>query len=311
MRMEEGDFCYGKIGQIICTYRKLNGISQEELAGIVGVSAGAVSKWERDISLPDLDVLCNLADYFQITVDELLGRKKRKITDIQFENEREANRYYVALELIECCKTVRNFGLLAVEEQLKGKEESIYSFLRFAVYFLLDGFYKQITPMDCKPYLVRYAEVEKDSRTANMICEVIVLIFSGENEEIVKDVISSFLGRKYAGLILKKAQLTRDEQIEKIALMDIGVEDTGVLDSLLNTDDYHIQMMLRQMENDEFLQALAGTSKEIRIRLLQNLSDRLIGVIAETLQNVQGNVDDISEAQRKMLNIINDINVKQ
>lgn len=38
---------------------------------------------------------------------------------------------------------------------------------------------------------------------------------------------------------------------------------------------------------------------------------RLIGVIAETLQNVQGNVDDISEAQRKMLNIINDINVKQ
>lgn len=80
--------------------------------------------------------------------------------------------------------------------------------------------------------------------------------FSGENEEIVKDVISSFLGRKYAGLILKKAQLTRDEQIEKIALMDIGVEDTGVLDSLLNTDDYHIQMMLRQMENDEFLQAL-------------------------------------------------------
>lgn len=37
-----------KIGQIICTYRKLNGISQEELAGIVGVSAGAVSKWERD-----------------------------------------------------------------------------------------------------------------------------------------------------------------------------------------------------------------------------------------------------------------------
>ncbi len=93
-----------KIGQIICTYRKLNGISQEELAGIVGVSAGAVSKWERDISLPDLDVLCSLADYFQITVDELLGRKKRKITDVQFENEREANRYYVALELIECCK---------------------------------------------------------------------------------------------------------------------------------------------------------------------------------------------------------------
>ena len=36
------------------------------------------------------------------------------------------------------------------------QEESIYSFLKFAVYFLLDGFYKQITPMDCKPYLGYY-----------------------------------------------------------------------------------------------------------------------------------------------------------
>ena len=60
-------------------------------------------------------------------------------------------------------------------ERERGKY--IFFFLKFAVYFLLDGFYKQITPMDCKPYLVRYAEAEKDSRTANMICEVIVLIF--------------------------------------------------------------------------------------------------------------------------------------
>lgn len=89
--------------------------------------------------------------------------------------------------------------------------------------------------------------------------------------------------------------------MEKIALMDIGVEDTGVLDSLLNKDDYHIQMMLRQMENDEFLQALAGTSKEIRIRLLQNLSDRLIGVIAETLQNVQGMLTISAKRKEKCL----------
>ena len=106
--MEEGDFCYGKIGQIICTYRKLNGISQEELAGIVGVSAGAVSKWERDISLPDLDVLCNLADYFQITVDELLGRKKRKITDVQFENVWE-----VHLLLTKLCHFIPIYAKLA------------------------------------------------------------------------------------------------------------------------------------------------------------------------------------------------------
>lgn len=296
-----------KIGQIICTYRKLNGISQEELAGIVGVSAGAVSKWERDISLPDLDVLCNLADYFQITVDELLGRKKRKITDIQFENEREANRYYVALELIECCKAARNYGLLAVEEQLKGKEDSIYSFLKFAVRFLLDGFQKQMSPIDCKPYLERYAETEKDARMSAMICEVIVLIFSGENEEIVKEVISSFLGRKYAGLVIPKAQLSRGELIKEIADMDTGFADTGVLDPLDSISDYDIQMMLRQIDNDEFLQALLGTSKDIRIRLLNNLSDRLIAFIADTLTYMQGDIDSIIKIQRKVIGIVNSV----
>ena len=40
--------------------------------------------------------------------------------DIQFENEWEANRYFVALEMIECCKIARNSGLVAVEEALKG-----------------------------------------------------------------------------------------------------------------------------------------------------------------------------------------------
>lgn len=300
-----------KIGQTISTYRKLNGLSQEELAGIVGVSAGAVSKWERDISFPDLDVLCNLADYFQITVDELLGRRKRKITDIQFENEWEANRYYVALELIECCKTARNYGLLAVEEQLKGKVESLYSFLKFAVRFILDGFQRQISPADCKPYLEHYAEAEKDRRTADMICEVIVLIFSGENEEIVKEVISSFLGRKYAGLVLQKMQLSRRELIEKIIAVETGFDNTEILDPLLSTDDYDIQMMLRQMENDEFLQALLGTSGEIRNRLLQNLSERMIAFIAETLHNTQGSIDDIKAAQRKMISIIHSLEIKE
>lgn len=68
-----------KIGQIICTYRKLNGISQEELAGIVGVSAGAVSKWERDISLPDLDVLCSLGRYIQRNTNSFIAESVRKV----------------------------------------------------------------------------------------------------------------------------------------------------------------------------------------------------------------------------------------
>ena len=296
-----------KLGQMICTYRKLNGISQEELAGIVGVSAGAVSKWERGISIPDLDVLCNLADYFQVTIEELIGRNKKRVFDIQFENEWEANRYFVALEMIECCKIARNSGLVAVEEALKGKEESVYSFLRFAVRYLLDGSQKNMSLTECKEYLIRYAESEKDIRTALMISEVIVLIFSGENEENVRELICSFLGRKYAGLVLPDKQIDRSKRIESLSLYDTGFANTGILDELITKEDYHIQLMLRQLDNDEFVQAFIGTSKEIRTRLLQNLSDRMIIFISEDIRNCDVESERIQSAQNKMVRIINSL----
>lgn len=52
--------------------RKQKGISQEELADRVGVSRQAVSKWESAQSVPDLDKILLLSDYFEVTTDYLL-----------------------------------------------------------------------------------------------------------------------------------------------------------------------------------------------------------------------------------------------
>lgn len=62
------------IGTQIQILRKQQGITQETLAEEMGVTVGAVSKWENGITLPDILMLCSLADYFQVTTDELLGR---------------------------------------------------------------------------------------------------------------------------------------------------------------------------------------------------------------------------------------------
>ena len=61
-------------GKTIYELRKKKGKTQEELAAELGVTAAAVSKWEKGYSLPDILMLCALADYFQVTADELLGR---------------------------------------------------------------------------------------------------------------------------------------------------------------------------------------------------------------------------------------------
>lgn len=52
--------------------RKSKGISQEELADKIGVSRQAVSKWESEQSIPDIEKIVLLSDYFETTTDFLL-----------------------------------------------------------------------------------------------------------------------------------------------------------------------------------------------------------------------------------------------
>ncbi|HHV11429.1 MAG TPA: helix-turn-helix domain-containing protein [Clostridiales bacterium] len=62
-----------QIGRIIAAHRKEKGITQEELANHLGVSKPAVSKWESGQSYPDILLLPELAAYFDITIDQLIG----------------------------------------------------------------------------------------------------------------------------------------------------------------------------------------------------------------------------------------------
>lgn len=56
----------------IQSLRKTRGISQEELADRLGVSRQAVSKWESEQSMPDLNKIILLSDFFEVTTDYLL-----------------------------------------------------------------------------------------------------------------------------------------------------------------------------------------------------------------------------------------------
>jgi transcriptional regulator with XRE-family HTH domain len=61
------------IAKAIISKRKEKGITQEELANHIGVSGASVSKWETEQSYPDILLLPQLAAYFNISVDELMG----------------------------------------------------------------------------------------------------------------------------------------------------------------------------------------------------------------------------------------------
>ena len=63
------------IGKRITALRKEKGMTQEQLAERLGVSAQAVSKWEIDVSCPDISIIAELAKTLNVSTDELLGAK--------------------------------------------------------------------------------------------------------------------------------------------------------------------------------------------------------------------------------------------
>lgn len=64
------------LGMMIAEFRKEQGMTQKELANKMGVTDKAVSKWERDLSYPDIKSLPNLALLLNVSVDELMQFKK-------------------------------------------------------------------------------------------------------------------------------------------------------------------------------------------------------------------------------------------
>ena len=65
-----------KLGTMIAELRKQHGMTQLELAEKMGVTDKAVSKWERDLSCPDINSLPALAEILGVSVEELMQIKK-------------------------------------------------------------------------------------------------------------------------------------------------------------------------------------------------------------------------------------------
>jgi len=55
--------------------RKVKGLSQDQLAKMIGVTQGAVAQWENGLTHPSFEILPKLAAALGVTVDELIGKE--------------------------------------------------------------------------------------------------------------------------------------------------------------------------------------------------------------------------------------------
>lgn len=79
------------LGQKIAALRKEKGWTQEELAERLGVSPQAVSKWENDVSCPDIMLLPEIARLFNVTTDNILGCEREPEKTVQLVPKEQRN----------------------------------------------------------------------------------------------------------------------------------------------------------------------------------------------------------------------------
>lgn len=71
-----------KIGKFLKDLRKEKGKTQEEIAEMYGISSRSVSRWENGNTLPDIGILVELADYYDVDVREIIdGERKSEKMD--------------------------------------------------------------------------------------------------------------------------------------------------------------------------------------------------------------------------------------
>ncbi len=66
-----------RLAENIRMHRKQLSLTRDQFAEVLGVTAGAVYKWEAGLSVPELGLIVEMADFFEVSVDALLGHQMK------------------------------------------------------------------------------------------------------------------------------------------------------------------------------------------------------------------------------------------
>lgn len=100
-----------ELGNNIKALRKQKGLRQEQLAEAMGVSAASVSKWETNQSYPELTLLAELADFFEVSIDTLIGHNLSadRLEALIAQMEKAADDHEEETAAALCEKILRNY----------------------------------------------------------------------------------------------------------------------------------------------------------------------------------------------------------
>lgn len=189
-----------KIAENIKALRKQHSFTQEQLAEALGVTVGAVYKWESGQSVPEVKLIMELADLFEISVDTLLGYERQ--------NENIANR----IERIKHYVLEKDFdeAVLEAEKALKKYPNNF-----------------EIVYAAAKVYMFRFSK-DKDEKSLlksnELFQNAISLLYQNKDSSINETTIQNLIGLNYlnAGQWEKGIEILKQNNICDINSARIG-----------------------------------------------------------------------------------------
>lgn len=113
-----------KIGSFLKELRKEKGITQEQLAEALNVSNRTVSRWETGSNMPDISILVDIADYYDISIPEIINGERKSETMNKEERE--------------LAKTMSDYATIEKENIFKEmKVQSIIGLCALIIYLIL------------------------------------------------------------------------------------------------------------------------------------------------------------------------------
>lgn len=300
------------MGGKIYSLRVAKGMTQEQLAAELCVSPTAVSKWERNLSNPGIEMLWALADFFGCTIDELVGRSEKLLEQLGSYDRTVERMAEVAEDLLKCCELARQEGLLELEwfaKELAVTRPDKGGFLAFAIRFFLSRemlFGEELGLEWVFGLLGNYAEAlpEEERAEGRLVAELLRRIVSVETPTVLQEVIASHVGMGYfEKLGYKDRGGTREEILAKYRDKPQYSAKTGLLEVFGDIGDFEIQTILRNLDNDCFTKAMCGASGRIVVRFLANLADVLLRPVSRDIDSMECTEEEMVQAQRRVLEV--------
>ena len=110
-----------QIGSFLKKLRKEKGITQEQFAEVLNVSARTISRWENGNNMPDISLLIEIADFFDVSIPEIInGERKRETMEEKIKEVAECLTDYADTEKTILLKRARIISILGLIALLSG-----------------------------------------------------------------------------------------------------------------------------------------------------------------------------------------------